>query len=109
MKDEPDLFGGLQDKEDAQARALAAATVDWRARAMAEIERLARVGAPFTSEVVTAVVGLPRHAIRMNRNNAVGALMSAAAKRGIIHKTGRYVPSQRRRSHGAMLAEWRGK
>jgi len=96
-------------KEIGQGLALNAAEAKWRDAALDEIRRLAHVGSTFTSETVTMLVGLPTGSTKMNRNNAVGALMSHAARMKLIVKTGRYVPSQRKRSHGAMLAEWRGR
>lgn len=102
------LCGGEKLKEQAQANALAAHP-EWGARAMREVERLARCGIPFTSEDVVLMVGLPTGKVATNKNNAVGALITSAAKHGLIVKTGRYVPSKRRRSHGAALAEWRGR
>ena len=43
-----------------------------------------------------------------NRNNAVGAVMNAAAKRGWIVKTGRRVTAKRKTLHAAELTEWTG-
>jgi hypothetical protein len=109
MKDNLDLFAGKIARYEGEKRALEGeAAKVWRDGAERAITKLARERQPFTSELVTALAGLPQGGVRMNRNNAVGALMAAMAKRGVIVKTGRYVPSVRRSSHGAMLAEWRG-
>jgi len=63
---------------------------------------------PFTSEHIIAMIGLPRGDVRTNANNAVGAMMNSAAKRGIIKKTGNRVLARRPTSHGAELTEWIG-
>lgn len=67
---------------------------------------LAAQGEPFTSEDVTDRVGFYR-SVGTNQNNAVGALMAAAAKRGDIHRVG-FAPSRATRQHGATLAVWKG-
>jgi hypothetical protein len=95
-------------KAAGQALALDAADEDWTAAARRAIKWLAAQGRPFTSEDVTARTGLPSGAPGTNRNNAVGALMTSAAKAGLIAKTGERVPSQRPTSHGAEIAQWVG-
>ena len=62
--------------------------------------------AQFTSEDVLQRVGLPRPAGTSNANNAVGAMMSGLAKRGIIRKTSKRRPSTRTSSHGREIAVW---
>lgn len=99
---------GLTLKAEGQALALEGADDDWTAAARRAIKWLAAQGKPFTSEDVTARTGLPSGATGTNRNNAVGALMSSAAKAGLIAKTGERVPSQRASSHGAEIAQWVG-
>lgn len=86
----------------------AADVAAWNGQARLAVLALAATGEPFTSEEVTARCGLPRGTVGTNRNNAVGALLSGAARRGLIRKTGRTVPSTRVSSHGAALAEWVG-
>ena len=98
---------GKAAKDEGMSRALDAA-VEWREAAYAAINSLASTRRPFTSEDVVAAVGLPAGGVRTNRNNAVGAVMSAAAKRGWIVKTGRHVTAKRKQLHAAELIEWTG-
>jgi hypothetical protein len=102
-----DPAAGQQLRADGEQRALTAAST-WRDRALASLRALAASGDPFTSEHVVERVGLPTKTVTSNANNAVGALISMASKRGLIEPTGRLVPSQRPSSHGATLREWRG-
>ena len=103
-----DLLKGLDHKESGMRQAIDFAKLPWKDRFDLTIRRLADSGYPFTSEDVTAAAGLPRGFIQGNRNNAVGAMMNAAARRGTIRKTGKRVPSRRPTSHGAELAQWVG-
>lgn len=73
----------------------------WRAVADAVLLDLARTGGPFTSEDVTRVAGQPGHP------NAVGALLNAAARRGLIARVG-FVQADRANQHGALISQWRG-
>lgn len=102
------VVDGLTRKEIGQEQALTGADDDWTAAARRAIKWLAAQGRPFTSEDVTARTGLPSGATGTNRNNAVGALMTSAAKAGLIAKTDTRVPSQRPSSHGAEIAQWVG-
>ena len=97
---------GVQARETGESRALTAAD-DWRSQADRAIKYLAHLDDPFTSEDVIARAGLPTGNTRTNANNAVGAVMSAAARRGLIRKTG-YTQSSRPSSHGAIIALWEG-
>lgn len=81
---------------------------EWKQEFADVATRLASAGVPFTSEDVVAKVGLPSGEQGMNRNNAVGAAMTALSARKVIAKTGRRVRAQRRASHGAELTEWVG-
>lgn len=80
----------------------------WREHALAVLEELAATGKTFTADDLVARVGLPDDTIAMNRNNAVGAIFSAAAKSGMILPTGNYIKSRRRSNHSAVLAVWAG-
>lgn len=105
------LLQGLEFKESGMEQAIQTAYrsyPEWKDAFVAAIERLASYMVPFTSEDVIAVCGLPTGQIRDHANGAVGALINAAARRGVIRKTGRRVPSKRPSSHGADLAEWIG-
>lgn len=84
------------------------AVPDWTQLAREAIGWLAEEGEPFTSEDLVRIVGLPRPgATRSNRNNAVGAVLGGAARRGVIRKVG-YRNAQRPRLHAAQLAVWEG-
>jgi hypothetical protein len=78
---------------------------DWRRRAEVALYELAETGKPFTADDVVAVVGLPD--LGPGRNNAVGAMFSAAAKRGWIVRVG-YRKATRVLSHGRVVAVWAG-
>lgn len=82
------------------------AVVPWPTLARAAVRQLVERGGPFTSEDVTALVGLPRD-VGTNRNNAVGAVMSGCAKRGLIRRIG-YQPALRPESHARIVAVWTG-
>lgn len=103
-----DVAAGRRAAEAGKARAANAATDEWRHAFKWAVERWADACMPFTSETVVAEVGLPQGEVGTNINNAVGALMSAAARKNVIRATGRHVPSTRPSSHGAELKEWIG-
>lgn len=63
-------------------------------------------GARFTSEDIIEEFGLPTGQVGTNKNNAVGAIMNAIAKKGVIRNTGDYVKSSRPSSHSAVIAVW---
>ena len=103
-----DVASGVELKEEGMRYAREAGDVQrWRAAFTASVEALARRGTPFTSEDVTALVGLPRDS-QQNRNSAVGAMMNGLAKRGIIRKTGQRVKSAYPQSHAREILEWIG-
>jgi hypothetical protein len=85
----------------------AAAAAEWSAMARDCLEYLAARGTPFTSEDLVRLVGLPRGKVGSNRNNAVGAAISGAARRGLIVEVGR-VNARRSPSHSARLTIWQG-
>lgn len=93
-------------KLDGQTLA-ANAVPPWSTTARRILELLAETGEEFTSEDLTAIVGLPREAPGMNRNNAVGAVISGAARAGVIERVG-YRLARRPNQHAANLAVWRG-
>lgn len=80
----------------------------WRQRARAAVLALAALGEPFTSEDVVDRVGLPAGGVGTNANNAVGALMSSAARANVIEPTGRHVRCRHAHSNARELKEWRG-
>ena len=96
-------------RDAGMAQALEARAVQiWRARAYDAIDYLAWTGSEFTSEDVVRLIGLPHPGAEgSNRNNAVGAVMNAAARRGVITRVG-WSTAQRKTSHAAALAVWVG-
>lgn len=97
---------GLELKERGMQQARQAFDVQtWKTRFAEAVQEMADRGWSFTSEDVLACVGLPREAT-MNANNAVGAMMNAMAKRGIIQKTPQRRQARRSTSHGRELAVW---
>ncbi len=98
---------GLVGKQTGQATALRTYP-EWQTAFRKEVVTLAATRMPFTSEDVIDAVGLPSGDIGKDANNAVGAMMTAMAKQGVIRKTGNRVPSKRPTSHAAELTEWSG-
>lgn len=97
---------GLELKERGMAQARQAFDVQtWKAHFVATVEDMASRGWSFTSEDVLAVVGLPRE-VGTNMNNAVGAMMNALARKGVIFKTSERRQARRSSSHGRELAVW---
>jgi hypothetical protein len=78
----------------------------WSNKARAGISFLAALRIQFTSEDLTDIVGLPND-VGVNANNAVGAVVSAAAAAKEIRRVG-YVKCRRRSSHSRVLAVWTG-
>ena len=98
------------DGEQLKARGMAlaeAAVESWSSEARDAIDYLARRGLPFTSEDVIRLIGLPRGKVGRDANNAVGAVMAGAAKRGVIVQVG-HRNAKRASSHAARLALWEG-
>jgi len=69
------------------------------------VRSLAATYKPFTSEDIIEEIGTPSEG--SNRNNAIGALMSAAAQSGIIKKSG-FATAKRQSSHGRIIHVWVG-
>ena len=105
-KNQPDLFEGDTLKADGMDMARVAAA-EWWQQAWTAVETLASSGVPFGSEDVIRLVGLPRVTRAQNRNNALGALMSQAARAGIIRKCG-YMNARRPSSHSNLRILWEG-
>lgn len=103
----PDLPEGERRKEEGQARADGgwAQRDGWTERFDAALTHIALTRSPFTSEDVTTQVGMPPSG---SSPSVVGSRMIAAAKRGLIRKTGRMVKAHRPNQHAALLTEWRG-
>jgi len=93
-------------KEDGMALALSRHGIDgWKAAFIHVVESMP-VGTLFTSEDIIDQIGLPSGGVRMHGNNAVGAMMSAVAKRGLAVKSGRHTRSRRRVSHATEVPVW---
>lgn len=60
-------------------------------------------GRRITVEDLTRVVGRPPAGTHFN---AVGAIVNAMARRGLIRKTGRMIKAERPGMHATELAEW---
>lgn len=97
---------GVRLKTQGQTLALEAVP-DWTHRARIGLAVLAATGEEFTAEDLTRLVGLPRPDGGTNRNNAVGAAFSAAARRREIRRVG-YRTASIARSHARVLAVWIG-
>ena len=94
-------------KDEGQACALRPETIaEWRARFRQTVRYLSDNQSEFTSEDIVRLVGLPIGEAGMNRNNAVGAMMTGMARQGLIRKTGARRLATRRSSHGAELTVW---
>lgn len=97
---------GLELKERGMKQALKPDVLaEWKDEFRTYIESMPE-DSEFTSEDVVDAVGLPSGDVRMNANNAVGAMMNGLARRGLIAKTGVRVQSKRPSSHGAELILW---
>lgn len=95
-------------KAQGMAQALEAdAVAEWRELARESVEWLAAQGRPFTSDDLTALCGLPHPDAGSNRNNAVGAVFSGAARRGLIRRVGMR-KAGRASSHARVLTVWEG-
>lgn len=93
-------------KEEGIARALDSYQ-QWQTRFRRAVRVVSHEMNEFTSEDIVRLVGLPTGEARMNANNAVGAMMNALGRTGMIEKTGARRASTRRSSHGAELTVWR--
>lgn len=107
--DAEDLRAGLEARDEGQQVALINTPVEWRAAAVRAVKRLADSGKKFTSEDVTAIVGLPSGGVATNANNGLGSLMTGAARRGVIVKLSERVPANREESHSREIAVWVGR
>lgn len=91
---------GIEQKAEGIDRALHSPTsAPWRVVARAGLLELIRRGGEFTSEALTELVGQPPHP------NQVGAVFNAAARGGLIRRTG-FVKAERPNQHAAMISSW---
>lgn len=77
--------------------------VDWKDRALGEIEDLAKTGMTFNADTLRerGVPEPPKH------QNQWGGVFQTAKKRGLIAKAD-YSNSRRKSRHGGFLHAWRG-
>lgn len=75
---------------------------DWRERTLEEIVYISHKMDKFTSDDVRKACCN----LTPKNGNAWGAIMNAAAKKGLIKKTGSYVKSKIPSNHGHLNAEW---
>lgn len=97
------LGAALCARDDGQRTALFATDIRWRQAAERAIEDLARSGLEWSIEDVTDRVGRALGSPR----NALGGLISTAARRGLIVKVG-YRQSREPSRAGGVVAVWRG-
>jgi hypothetical protein len=98
-----DRTDGEQLRDDGLAAVSAATVTGWRLAADHAIERLAGTGGTFTAEDVRRLAGDPLG----SHPNAMGARLSAAARRGTIVPAG-YVQATRPQSRARVLRAWKG-
>jgi hypothetical protein len=95
---------GEQLKTEGIARVFEGTNPEWAAAFDNCLYRLASTGRQFTSEEVTAQVGLPPAGTHLN---AVGARVNAAARAGVITDVGT-VKAGRALRHAAKVTLWQG-
>lgn len=100
---DPLPLDGLGLRDQGMAHALVGAA-PWPDRALAWIGALAP-GATFTADDLVAAVGLPRGQVAKERNNAVGAVISAAHRARMTRRLS-YVSARRRDSHARVIGLW---
>lgn len=99
MTDQLSLGDAL--KNQGMARVDQAEDEDWKERADEAILELARKPSPFTAEDVREIAGDP------SRPNAMGARLSANARRGLIRHYG-FVHARRPERHSSLVILWMG-
>jgi hypothetical protein len=100
--DNPNLEpGGDVLRDEGMVAVLVATDEEWKVAAERRLDDLARSGERFTSEDLTRVVGVPPSP------NAVGAIVNAAARRGVIRPVG-FTNATRPSQHSATLRVWEG-
>jgi hypothetical protein len=104
----PSLFDAEQDegrrRRDEGMRTAEHAAHPWVKDAIDQaITRWARTLAPFVADDIRDEVP-----ILASSPNVLGARVSAAARKGLIRKTGMYRPSRAASRHGGVVAEWVG-
>ena len=101
------MLSATEERDAALARVDAAAAQEWKRLANLAVHALAASAKPFTTdEVWELLAGYPDASTHEPR--ALGAVMAAHCRRGLIRKTGRQVPTKRAASHARPLSEWVG-
>lgn len=92
---------GARLRDEGMARVESHADPDWKAAAAATVEQVARTHREFTSDDVWEA-GLPKVA----ESRALGPVMSAAARAGLIVSTDRFVSTTQPKSHRSPARVW---
>jgi hypothetical protein len=96
------LFDAEEARDEALARAAFGAG-DWIGRARVAVERVAVTRFDFTSDEVWDLLGEDRP----DEPRALGSVMKAMARDGLIRQTGQYRKSGRVDCHARPVAVWR--
>ena len=81
----------------------------WKEEATIELRKLAASGVPFSSDDLTAKVGVPDGTHSPNGvNSGVGGIFGGAARAGLIEMVGVMKSSSSHRK-GGMIRVWRGR
>lgn len=81
---------------------------EWNDQARLVLKRLAVGGGVFSADDLTAIVGPPdEDRAPNNRNNAIGAIFSEAARAGLIEVVG-HTKSTTKTRKGGLIRVWRG-
>lgn len=110
MTNQPSLFDAAAAdtaRDQALARVEANADQDWKDRARAVIQELARTRVYFTTDDVWQE--LAKQDVETHEPRAIGALMRQAAADHLIAPTNRYEPSARPACHGRPVRVWRSR
>ena len=104
METQLSLLIGEARKDDGMHRAWHAANPDFKLAAEQAIRHLARTKAQFTSDDVWSLLD---GVADTKEHRALGAVMRAVAKEGLISKTDRVVPTTRACANRRPVAVWR--
>lgn len=85
--------------------AASGADAQWWREAAAAISLLCKRGTPFTTDAVWFL--LDKSGVKTHDPRALGAVVRAACKDGLIRPTGEYHKSTRKECHRRPLAVWR--
>lgn len=93
------------DLKELGTMAALSAIPEWAERARETALALLRVQGSITAEDVTDIVGLPRRAGGVNRNNAVGALFTCLRRQNLIRNAG-WTQARNPQAHARTLRKW---